>query len=77
MWHGQPAVRHLSFRLAAREASGVELAVMVPLEHGDVKLAQIELDGRLVPYRERAVGGVRYGWLMVSGGSHEVTATYG
>jgi hypothetical protein len=73
-WH--PAARRLSFQLAAQAAPDVELTVMVPLWHGEDRLAQVEVDGRPVEHGERKVGGVSYGWIPVGAGSHQVAATY-
>jgi hypothetical protein len=68
--------KRLSFDLAAPTASDSELAVMLPLRHGEVALVQVELDGLLVQHQVRKVGGVSYGWISTPAGSHRVAATY-
>jgi hypothetical protein len=73
-WH--PAAQRLSFRVAAPVVLEVELAVMIPLEHGGGRLVQVEVDGQPVVHRERKVGGVSYGWVPVGTGSRQVAATY-
>lgn len=73
-WH--PAARRLSFQLAAQAAPDVELTVMVPLWHGEDRLAQVEVDGQPIKHGERKVGGVSYGWVSIGAGSHQVVATY-
>jgi hypothetical protein len=74
-WHS--AGKHLGFRLVAEAAPEVELTVMVPLQHGDATLVQVEIDGVVEKYGERAVGGVSYAWVPVEAGPHRVVATYG
>lgn len=73
-WHS--AAQRLSFQLAALAIPDVELTVMVPLWHGEVRLAQVEVDGQPVEHRERQVGGVTYGWVSVGAGPHRIIATY-
>jgi len=71
------AARRLSFKLASRLTPDVELTVMVPLWHGEAKLAQVEVNGQPVQHGQRIVGGVSYGWVSIPAGSHQVEATYG
>jgi hypothetical protein len=71
-----PAARRLSFQLGTQTASDIGLTVMIPLWHGEVRLAQVEVDGQVVEHRERKVGGVSYGWMSVRAGSRQVVATY-
>jgi hypothetical protein len=73
----QPTGGRLSFHVSAQAVPTAELAVMVPLEHGDLQLTQVEVDGLAAKHRERRVGGVRYGWVAVGAGPHRVVATYG
>jgi hypothetical protein len=73
-WH--PAARQLSFQVAAEAAPEAELTLMVPLQHGDVTLVQVEIDGVVEKHGERAVGGVRYAWVTVEAGPHRVVAKY-
>jgi hypothetical protein len=73
----QPESQRLSFRLAAQAAPEVELAVMVPLQHGSANVAQVEVDGQPVEHRTRVVGGVAYGWVAIGADSHQVAVTYG
>jgi hypothetical protein len=73
-WH--PATQRLSFRLVAQTALDVELTVMVPLQHGEANLTQVEVDGQVAKHHERKVGGVSYGWVSVPADSHQVMAIY-
>jgi hypothetical protein len=75
MWH--QATKCLSFGLKAYDAPDVELSVMVPSQHGDAQLVQMEVDGLALEHRARKLGRVNYGWLSVGAGTHEVVATYG
>ena len=72
----QPEARRLDFRLNAQATPGVELAVMLPLQHGQATLAQVEVDNQVAPYHRRQVGGVEYGWVSVKAGPHQVIATW-
>jgi hypothetical protein len=72
-WH--PASGRLSFDLVAQAVPGIELSVMVPLQHAEARLVQIEVDGVPVEHHTRELGGVSYGWVSVSAGSHQVMAT--
>jgi len=74
--HWETAARRLSFRLTVQKTPDVELAVMVPLWHGEARLAQVEVDGIPVEHRERKVGGVSYGWASVETGSHRIVMTF-
>jgi hypothetical protein len=68
--------QRLSFELSVPEDPDAELAVMLPLRHGDAALVQVDLDGRTVGHQVREVGGVSYGWIATPAGSHRVAATY-
>jgi hypothetical protein len=72
----QPAAGHLGFRLAALDAPGGELTVMVPLRHGEARLSQVEVDGSPAVWRTHEVGGVSYGRVSVPAGPHQLAATY-
>jgi hypothetical protein len=72
----EAAARELSFRLEAPAAAGVELAVMVPREHGALRLDTLAVDGKAVTSAERVVGGLTYAWAPVAAGPHQVTARY-
>lgn len=71
-----PEVQQLRFHFVAPTDPAVELTVMVPLWHDGARLAHIEVDGQSVPYGERRVGGVLYGWVSVRAGAHHIAATY-
>lgn len=71
-----PTGKRLSFQMTSSATSGVELAVMIPLNHGKAKLAQVEVDGKLLKLGERTVGGVTYGWVSVPPKTHQIVATY-
>jgi hypothetical protein len=73
-WHA--ATQRLHFRLLSRQASDADLSVMVPLQHGEAKVAQIVVDGREVEHEQRTVGGVAYAWFTVPAGPHQVEAAY-
>ncbi|MBN1814617.1 MAG: hypothetical protein JXA14_22445 [Anaerolineae bacterium] len=73
-WHS--AGKRLGFQVAAEAAPEVELAIMVPLRHGDATLVQVEIDGVVEKHGERAVGGVSYAWVPVQAGPHQVVAKY-
>jgi hypothetical protein len=49
---------------------------MIPLQHRDAKLVQVEIDGVVEKHGERAVGGVSYAWVTVEAGPHRVVAKY-
>jgi hypothetical protein len=66
----------LSFELAAQEVPELELGVMIPLQHGDTELTQIEVDGLSVRHNTRKVAGVAYGWIPAKAGLHQVIVTY-
>jgi hypothetical protein len=73
-WHS--AGKHLGFQVAAEAVPGFELTVMIPLQHGDTKLVQVEIDGAMQEHGERTVGGVSYAWVPVEAGPHQVVAKY-
>ncbi len=73
-WHA--AASRLSLRLSSRQATDAELSVMVPLQHGETKVAQVEVDGKTARYEQRTVGGVAYAWVTVPAGVHQVVAIY-
>jgi hypothetical protein len=73
-WEAAP--RALTFRLEAAAEAGLELAVMVPRDHGGLRLDRLEVDGQAVTTGERAVGGVRYIWAVITAGPHQVSAYY-
>jgi hypothetical protein len=71
-----PAAKRVSFRVSAEPAAEAELTVMVPMRHGDAKLAQLEVDGLSIEHHERKVGGVSYGWVALGADWHHVAAIY-
>jgi hypothetical protein len=71
-----PIAGRLSFQLVAQTALDIELAVMMPMQHGKAQLIEVKLDGHSIAHRERIVGGARLGWVTVGAGSHQVVATY-
>ncbi|MCC7353660.1 MAG: hypothetical protein IT330_07860 [Anaerolineae bacterium] len=73
-WHA--VAQRLSFRLSPRQAADAELSVLVPLQHGKARMAQIEVDGKTVKHEQRTVSGVAYAWVAVPAGSHQIAATY-
>jgi hypothetical protein len=73
-WHS--ASRRLSFDLVAQALSGPELSVMIPLQHAEARLVQVEVDGVPVEHRTRELGSVSYGWVSASAGFHRVVATF-
>jgi hypothetical protein len=73
-WHS--ASRRLSFDLVAQAVPGVELGVMIPLQHTGARMVQIEVDGVPVEHHTRELGSVSYGWVSTPAGFHQVVATY-
>jgi hypothetical protein len=73
-WHS--ASRRLSFDLVAQAVPGVELGVMIPLQHTGARMVQIEVDGVPVEYHTRELGSASYGWVSTPAGFHQVVATY-
>jgi hypothetical protein len=73
----QPTAGRLSFRVSVQSPAEVDLTIMVPVRHGDVELAQLEVDGLAIGHRIRKVGGVGYAWVSIQAGAHQVAATYG
>jgi hypothetical protein len=72
----QPTAGRLSFQVSVQSPAEVDLTIMVPVQHGDVELAQLEVDGLAVGHRIRKVGGVGYAWASIQAGAHQVAATY-
>jgi len=70
------ASKRLTMQLAAAEAPEVELTVMLPLHHGEARLAQVEVDGRTIRHREQRLGAVDYGLISILAGRHQIAATY-
>jgi hypothetical protein len=70
------AGKRLTMQLAAAEAPEVELTVMLPLHHGEARLAQVEVDGRTIRHREQRLGAVDYGLISILAGRHQIAATY-
>lgn len=53
-----------------------DLALMIPAEQKGARLSSIEVDGVVVQPKERSSAGVRYSWVPVSAGNHQVLAHY-
>ena len=73
-WH--PASHRLSFDLVAQAVPGIELSVMIPLQHAEARLVQMEVDGVPVEHHTRELGSVSYGWVSIPAGFHRVAAIY-
>jgi hypothetical protein len=73
-WHS--GSRRLSFDLVAQAVPGIELSVMIPLQHAGARVVQIEVDGVPVEHHTRELGSVSYGWVSTPAGFHQVVATY-
>ena len=71
-----PTAGRMSLRLRATNRPSIALTVMVPLQHGERRLSQVEVNGLITEHAERKVGGVSYGWITIPAGSHYVIATY-
>ncbi len=72
----QPTGQRLSFSMTAQADPTLALTVMVPSQHKQARLIQVEVDGQPVSHHERTVDGLSYGWLSIDAGAHQVAATY-
>lgn len=71
-----PSGRRLSFYLAAPMAPEVDLTVLIPRQHGGVRLTQVEVDGTAVTYHERYLSGSSYASISIRAGPHQIVAIY-
>jgi hypothetical protein len=72
----QAAERQLTVRLEASPPAQADLGLLLPLQHGDDQLSEIEIDGVGAAFRQRQVGGLIYGSIAVPAGNHQVVARY-
>jgi hypothetical protein len=60
----------------ASSSPNSDLALMIPAEQMGASLSSIEVDGVIVQPKERSSAGVRYSWVPVSAGNHQILAHY-
>ncbi len=75
--HWDAPAGRLSFRFATRESPAFKLAVMVPEQHGQLTLKQVQVGEQSVDFEKQRVGGIDYGLLPLAAGTHQITAYYG
>jgi hypothetical protein len=68
----------LSFQLSTQVALDFEMTVMLPAQHAQTRLAQIQVDGRAVPHNQRELRGVNYACVSIrlEADPRQVTALY-
>ena len=71
-----PLGRRLSFHLVAPVAPHVDLTVLVPQQHGQARLARVEIDGVAITYHQRNLSGNSYAGIPVKAGPHQIVAIY-
>ncbi len=71
-----PLGQRLSFYLIAPATSQVDLTILIPQQHGEARLARVEVDGAAMVYHQRNLGGDSYAAISVGAGSHQIAAIY-
>lgn len=66
----------LSFNFETEPAADVGLGLLLPWQQGQTTLKQVEVDGQVVEHNERKVSGVKYGWISIAAGRHQIEVKY-
>lgn len=66
----------LRFRIFSKIPDDLHLSVLIPADRQLGKLDSVILDGSKVPFVNRSIGGLDYGWIKVNSGDHILEAIY-
>lgn len=71
-----PTTRQLRFQVIPAVSLAFQWEIGIPLEFQSLRLARVEADGQPIPYRERPLRGIAYGWIALPIRSAVITGFY-